>query len=156
MLNTSSSFVPLIYSLAPRLPLAREGKMTRIALIEEGGEKKKEGGERRRSRAHAVTRIPAAPLSQEWLHYTVVGVINVDEVPVHGRVHTGMSGVRAAAYLCQTHARTHACDSKVAWYNKGEGGLFLWEIQQRDTVISKRAVLQTGCNYHRSPWFTQS
>lgn len=123
MLNTSSSFVPLIYSLAPRLPLAREGKMTRIALIEEGGEKKKEGGERRRGRAHAVTRIPAAPLSQEWLHYTVVDVINVDEVPVHGRVHTGMSGVRAAAYLCQTHARTHACDSKVAWYNKGEGGV---------------------------------
>lgn len=118
MLNT---FVPLIYLL--RLPWAgRRGRWRGSRWLKRKAKKKakKEGGwkwrERRGCMPWHVYRhtlgndyiIPLSVVSSTWTRFQ----------STEPGVHTGMSGVRAAAYLCQIHA----CDSKVAWCNKGGGG----------------------------------
>lgn len=150
MLNISSSFVPLIYSLALATSSCARGEDDADRVDWRGRREEKGGrGEEKRSGACRDTYTGGTALS---------GMITLYRCRCHQRGRG--SGPRTSAHrdewcACgcisvsntRARARTRAIPR---WPGiiKGRGGLFLWEIQQRDTVISKRPffkpVITTG------------
>lgn len=136
MLNTSSTFVPLIYLLRRDFREREEDDVDHVdwrRVKMEGERRKREMPWHVYRRHHSLKNdyiIPLSVVSSTWTRFQ-----STDEC-TQGWV------VCVRLHICVKY--THACDSKVAWCNKGGPRDVLWEIQQRDTVISKRAVLQTG------------